>query len=210
MKKLEKNWQGVVPQYFPELTKYIEKEFEPKKLKKKHLSLFKDEISIYEQTDFFIKVVFSLARQIPSDWIRLKNIIPNDYFINFYIRDFVVESYITYLEWCNGIEPPETDIEEGPTSYDGIVLDVYKELGRLYKSSQNMTNAWNNCLKYLENNKYNKLYKNAKACALKDSEKIVSANSKKPSKLKWEDVLYGGKKTNKHCNLLREYISKKY
>ena len=117
MKKLEKNWQGVVPQYFPELTKYIEKEFEPKKLKKKHLSLFKDEISIYEQTDFFIKVVFSLARQIPSDWIRLKNIIPNDYFINFYIRDFVVESYITYLEWCNGIEPPETDIEEGPKNF---------------------------------------------------------------------------------------------
>jgi hypothetical protein len=72
MKKLKKDWQGLVPQYFPELTKYIEKEFNPEKLQNRHPEVFDDRISINDQADFFITVVFSLARQIPSTWKNSK------------------------------------------------------------------------------------------------------------------------------------------
>ena len=215
MKKLEKNWKGLVPEHFPELTDYIEREFEEEELKEKYYSVFKDELSFKEQVDFFITVIFSLARQIPSSWAKLKYTIPNDPFIVFYIHNFVTKSYITYLEWCNGIDPPVTDIEGNTTSYDGIVLDVYRELGRLYKISQNIKSSddmkyiWFNFFKFNENPKFNKLHKKAKESVLEDSRKIISANPKN-SLLSWEEVLHGGRKNIKQCNLLREYISKNY
>lgn len=222
--KADNDWHGLVPQYFPELTKYVEKEFDPEKLQKRHPNVFDDRISINDQADFFITVVFSLARQIPSTWKNSKVLIPNDPFINLYIRDFVIESYTTYLEYCNGIEPTDLDFREDvPTSYDMIFFSVYEELKKLYKSplKTGLLKEHHNLFQkykllgikkniYVSTNKYRKLHEHVRKCVFEDYGKIASRNPKKPAKLKWDDVLHGGRKTIKHCNLLRDYISKNY
>ena len=200
MKKLKKDWQGLVPQYFPDLEGYIEKEFDPEKLQKKYPQLITMKINDKEQSDLVIKVVFSLARQIPSDWKKTKVLIPDDKFIIFYIREFVWDCFLEYREMHYGLED---------STYDGEFSNILDILGKLYQSKQNMSDVLLKFSKYAENNKFKKIYENARNCAGEDSNKIVSKNPKK-SKLKWEDVLYGGKKTNKLCNLLRDYISKKY
>ena len=214
----EKTWkklEGISSRAFSRINTLYRERIWRRRTKKKYYLVFKDELSFQEQVDFFITIIFSLARQIPSNWAKLKYIIPNDPFIVFYIHNFVTESYITYLEWCNGIDPPETDLEGNATSYDGIVLDIYRELGRLYKISQNikssddMKHIWFNFFKFNENPKFNKLFKKARERALEDSSKIISSNPKN-SLLSWEKVLHGGRKNIKQCNLLREYISKNY
>ena len=54
MKNLKKNWKGLVPEYFPQLTRYIEKQFQLSKLEKNYPILISPEINKNEQVDLII------------------------------------------------------------------------------------------------------------------------------------------------------------
>jgi len=229
MKKVKKNWYGLTPQHFPELEKYIQKEFTKKKIEKKIFCFFNHDIDLNNQINFLTKIVFSLTRQIPSNWKKSIRVFPKDPFIHFYITEFVLECSIVFYEYENAI-----DTEYGGTLlYDNIIVAVYQEISKLYECHWFKNGIRNDTSKHLEMNKYKYIYKDvnksvlkkihqiAKKCALKDSNKVVQGLNFKKKTLSVENILFNTESHSsrsyptfkypiiRQCEELKKYISKK-
>ena len=204
--KLKKNWNGLVPEYFPEITNYIEKEFVLKNIKKKYPVLIEPDINKEDQVNLIIKIVFSLARQIPSDWKKnnLNKII--DPYIILYLREFVWDCFLNYYEMFHSQED---------STYDIHFLNILKILDELYETKNGF--AVSGALIYDKefNIKYgsgSKIHKDSRLASSKDSNKIIHLNTKNEIvfPLSWEEILHGTKKNTNQCHSLKDYINKKF
>ena len=86
MKKLNKNWKGLVPEYYEEVDEYIRKNFLLSKFKKKYPFLFDESIDLKEQGILVMRIIFSLARQMPADWKKTYISQVIDPYILWYLR----------------------------------------------------------------------------------------------------------------------------
>ena len=205
--KLKKNWNGLVPEYFPEIINFIDKNFELKNIEKKYPILINSSLDKDEQVNLIIKIVFSLARQIPSDWKKnnLNKII--DPYIILYLREFIWDCFLNYYEMVH---------EEEDDTYDNHFFDILKILDKLYETKDSFQISCKLIYDKKFENKYgikSKIYKTARLASATDSKKIININAKKSSEifpLNWDEILHGTKKSKKQCHMLKDYISAKF
>jgi len=207
MKNLKKNWKGLVPEYFPQLTRYIEKQFQLSKLEKNYPILISPEINKNEQVDLIIKIVFSLARQIPAEWKKTNIYKIIDPYMTLYLREFIWDCFLDYRENIHGL----TD-----ETYDNEFSNILELLDKLYETKDVFQISGGVFFDEKFNKKYNfktKIYKASRLASSKDSNKIINLGAKNNNKifpLSREEVLYGTKKTSNQCCLLKDYINKKF
>ena len=205
--KLKENWTGLVPEYFPEITNYIEKEFVLKNIEKKYPILIDPFINKDDQVNLIIKIVFSLARQIPSDWKKhnLNKVI--DPYIILYLREFIWDCFLNYYEMVHG---------EEDSTYDNHFSYILEILDELYETKNGFVISGALIHDKEFNIKYgndSKTYKNSRLASSTDSNKIINTNAKKDSELfplSWEEILHGTKKPTSQCHLLKDYINIKF
>ena len=121
---------GLTPDKFPKvadfkLKKFLDKTSIPESFTgKKRLRFGLKKMLIQDsKLDNFQRIIFALARQIPSNWKGSKILIPYDDFICNYIYFFIDESYNL-----------QNVVEE---NYAFAVDEILKPLLKLYKSKQN-------------------------------------------------------------------------
>ncbi len=121
---------GLTPDKFPKvadfkLKKFLDKTSIPESFTgKKRLRYGLKKMLIQDsKLDNFQRIIFALARQIPSNWKGSKILIPYDDFICNYIYFFIDESYNL-----------QNVVEE---NYAFAVDEILKPLLKLYKSKQN-------------------------------------------------------------------------
>ena len=203
--KLKKNWKGLVPEYFPEITNYIEKEFDLKTIKKKYPALIDPGINEDDQVNLIIKIVFSIARQIPSDWKKKNLTKVIDAYIALYLREFVWDCFLHYYEMVHG---------EEPDTYNNNFIYILEMLDELYKTKNSFLKSGTIDDQEKFNIEFNsKIYKDSRLASSTDSQKIINTNAKKDSELfplSWEEILHGTKKNTNQCHLLKDYINKKF
>lgn len=122
---------GLTPDKFPKvadfkLKKFLDKTSIPESFTgKKRLRFGLKKMLIQDsKLDNFQRIIFALARQIPSNWEGSKILIPYDDFICNYIYFFIDESYNL-----------QNVVEE---NYAFAVVEILKPLLKLYKSKQNL------------------------------------------------------------------------
>ena len=122
---------GLTPDKFPKvadfkLKKFLDKTSIPESFTgKKRLRFGLKKMLIQDsKLDNFQRIIFALARQIPSNWKGSKILIPYDDFICNYIYFFIDESYNL-----------QNVVEE---NYAFAVVEILKPLLKLYKSKQNL------------------------------------------------------------------------
>ena len=122
---------GLTPDKFPKvaefkLKKFLDKTSIPESYTgKKRLRYGLKKMLIQDsKLDNFQRIIFALARQIPSNWKGSKILIPYDDFICNYIYFFIDESYNL-----------QNVVEE---NYAFAVVEILKPLLKLYKSKQNI------------------------------------------------------------------------
>ena len=207
MKKLNKNWKGLVPEYYEEVDEYIRKNFLLSKFQNKYPNLFDSSIDLKEQGILVMRIIFSLARQIPADWRKTNIMKIIDPYIIIYLREFVWDCFLNYREGFCGLEDD---------TYDRHFSDILEILDKLYITKNGFTVASTLIFDENFNKKYNnrtKIYEKARFDSSKDSNKIVNTNAKVDNEifpLDLDEILYGTKKPTSQCHYLKDYINKKY
>ena len=207
MKKLNKNWKGLVPEYYEEVDEYIRKNFLLSKFKKKYPFLFDESIDLKEQGILVLRIIFSLARQIPADWKKTNISKVIDPYILWYVREFVWDCFLNYREGFCGLEDD---------TYDHHFTQILKILDELYETKDGFQISGQILNDAKSNKNYNygtKIYKKARFDSSKDSQKIVNTNAKVDNEifpLDLNEILYGTKKPTSQCHFLKDYINKKF
>ena len=217
MKKIKEKLHGLVPEYYPELTKYIEKEFEYEKLKKNYPSLFVQPINKFDQVDIIISIVFSISRQIPPTNKFLNKI--KDPFVIWYFYDFIFDCLGDYRDNFFGIV--EDDFINEFQDIMKILDNLYntKDFSKAISKLKDFDKSIPIFRKFGEGLPLTKIQKKthdaSRSASSKDSVKIVNVATKKEHEifsLSWEKILYGikDKRLKKtQCDGLSKYFNKK-
>ena len=192
---------GLTPDKFPKvaefkLKKFLDKTSIPESFTgKKRLRYGLKKMLIQDsKLDNFQRIIFALARQIPSNWKGSKILIPYDDFICNYIYFFIDESYNL-----------QNVVEE---SYWFAVREILEPLFKLYKTKQNF-NKISNIISQPELK--TKTQKNGQICGMNDAQLAYELSSfhimYAPSDLRRSLTYVPG---YVQCEKLKKYISKNY
>ena len=126
------DFYGLTPDKFPKIEKFKIKKFVDKSRLsdsfngKKGYRLGLKEMPIHEsKLENFQRILFSLARQIPSNWSNSKILLPGDDFVFSYIYVFIQQSYEL-----------QNVLNEFNETYEFAVREILEPLFKLYKTKQ--------------------------------------------------------------------------
>tara|TARA_Y100000996_G_scaffold199438_1_gene156400 strand:- start:230 stop:865 length:636 start_codon:yes stop_codon:yes gene_type:complete len=199
-----KDFYGLTPDKFPKIEKFKIKKFVDKSRLsdsfdgKEGYRLGLKKMPIHEsKLENFQRILFSLARQIPSNWSNSKILLPGDDFVFSYIYEFIQQSYEL-----------QNVLNEFNETYEFAVREILEPLFKLYKTKQDFD--WVSMM-ISHNELKTKVQKKGQSCGHSDANLAYELSA--------YHIMYAPSDLNRsfryvpgyiQCEKLRKYISKNY